>query len=75
METQYIDWLATSPALISTELTIAVGAYLISSGMLYTHHGIYTGNGQVIRYGGFIIPRNGAPLNVFRCAALKQEKG
>ncbi|PMS29898.1 lecithin retinol acyltransferase family protein [Paraburkholderia rhynchosiae] len=53
METQDIDGLAASPEWVGAEITIEVGAHLVSEREGYTHHGIYAGNRQVIHYGGF----------------------
>jgi hypothetical protein len=75
METLSIDWLITSPALTSTERTIAVGDHLVSERDGYTHHGIYAGNGQVIHYGGFHHSAKRRPIEYIPLHAFAAGKG
>ncbi|MCX4170257.1 MULTISPECIES: lecithin retinol acyltransferase family protein [Paraburkholderia] len=75
METPYVDWLATSPALTSTGCAIAVGAHLVSERKGYTHHGIYAGNGQVIHYGGFHHSAKRRPIEYISLHGFAAEKG
>ncbi|SOE56415.1 Lecithin retinol acyltransferase [Burkholderia sp. OK233] len=75
METPYVDWLVTSPALTSTERAIAVGAHLVSEREGYTHHGIYAGNGQVIHYGGFHHSAKRRPIEYIPLHGFAAEKG
>lgn len=43
---------------------IPVGAHLVSPRGVYTHHGIYIGNGSVIHYSGFCDERAAGPIEI-----------
>jgi cell wall-associated NlpC family hydrolase len=51
-----------------------VGAHIISSRPLYSHHGIYIGNGQVVHYSGLSDGLHAGPIETTTLSLFKGDR-